>query len=98
MTAEVVVRGELEIRKLIDGMNLNDALMMVDGILMQVCYVGNNLSKCMKVKRIVRAIEHTNGIFYRYLLCKNILSAHKKRDSSQYMTTCQSDHKTEIKL
>ena len=40
MTAEVVVRGELEIRKGIDGMDLDDALMMLDGILMQVCCVG----------------------------------------------------------
>ena len=40
MTAEVVVRGELEIRKGIDGMNLDDALMMLDDILMQVRCVG----------------------------------------------------------
>ena len=42
MTAQVVVRGEVEIRKGIDGLDLDDALVMLDGILMQVCYVGNN--------------------------------------------------------
>ena len=56
MTAEVVVRGELEIRKGIDGMNLDDALMMLDGILMQVCCVENdNLSKCMKLGQETKA-------------------------------------------
>lgn len=39
MTAEVVVRGELEIHKGIDGINLDEALMMLDSTLMQVCCV-----------------------------------------------------------
>ena len=57
MTAEVVVRGELETRKGIDGMDLDDALMMLDGILMQVCCVGNNLSNCMKVEMLKRIFQ-----------------------------------------
>ena len=78
MTAEVVVRGELEIRKGIDGMNLDDALMMLDDILMQVRCVGNNnLSNYMKVEMLEDFLNQ-RSIFWGHVLSQNVVPFQSK--------------------